>query len=98
MYKGQAISQGVSLNHPQNYQECLSIYSRYGGGEGVYDVLIGLDDETPINPSVIDHPVSRGGVGLDRIRVIYVPRRRLFEVREMFESIPSVSTKVRAFP
>ncbi|OIN25501.1 hypothetical protein [Vibrio barjaei] len=98
LYRNQPISQGVSLHYTRNYHECLNHYAKLGLlGEDNYEVLIGLDSFVPLRAKFTSHPVSIGGISIMRICAIYVPAQYVSDVREMFQTIPSLVTKVRSF-
>ncbi|NOI26743.1 hypothetical protein [Vibrio mediterranei] len=98
MYRNQPISQGVSLHYTRNYHECLNHYAKLGLlDEDNYEVLIGLDSFVPLRAKFTSHPVSIGGISIMRICAIYVPAQYVSDVREMFQTIPSLVTKVRSF-
>ncbi|MEX2964755.1 RHS repeat-associated core domain-containing protein [Microbulbifer sp. TYP-18] len=72
LYKNQPISQGVSLNTVNNYRGSLQ-YAGYGtSSSDRFPILYGLDGSTPVTRHLgIDHPISPGGINIDRIAGIY---------------------------
>jgi len=94
IYKNQPISQGVSLHYIQNYQESLRTYSAFGLGDNSYIVLYGFSKDVTLNMKFSEHPLSKGGVNIDFINVIYVPQNHINQAKEALRSIPRLQNKV----
>lgn len=94
LYCGQPVSQGVSLNHVQNFGESLH-YAKFGCESGAYPVLYGLSGGVCTHERFFDHPVSRSGIGIDHLRAIYVPPDKVAEARLALDMVPRLSGMVR---
>lgn len=94
LYCGQPVSQGVSLNHVQNFGESLH-YAKLGCESGAYPVLYGVGDEVCTHERFFDHPVSRQGINIDHVRAIYVPPEKVTDARLALDSLPRLSGLVR---
>jgi len=94
LYCGQPVSQGVSLNHVQNFGESLH-YAKFGCEFGAYPVLFGLGSEVCTHERFLDHPVSCRGINIDHVRAIYVPAGKVAEAKLELNTVPRLSGLVR---
>jgi len=96
IYKNQPISKGVSLNFLKNYEDSL-YYSSLGRREYSYPVLYGFGPDVLINPEILTHPVSIGGVNIDMLRAIYVPANNVVNAKIRLSALGKASSLVRPF-
>lgn len=95
LYKNQPISQGVSLNHIQDYQESLNLYSKSDKKESHYPVLYGFGSDIIFNQKIQEHPISDGAITIDQIKAIYVPSEHLQDAKDALRCIEKLTTLVR---
>ncbi|HED1257053.1 TPA: hypothetical protein R4S16_004640 [Citrobacter amalonaticus] len=96
LYHNQPVSQGVSLNYIQNFQDSIQ-YTSYGKTQESYPVLYGFGQQVSINPSFLEHPVSKGGINIDMLRAIYVPASHISHARQQLSHLGWVSDIIRPF-
>ncbi|ENT7525473.1 TPA: hypothetical protein ACGZ45_004942 [Escherichia coli] len=103
VYKGQPISQGVSLSYSQNYREAVNYFNYIR--EEAYPVLYGLSSDVKKRLSYrfmmsepTAHPVSDGGLNIDYIVAIYVPTNKVTDAQNRLSSVPTLRKAVKSLP
>ncbi|ATW33821.1 hypothetical protein [Candidatus Williamhamiltonella defendens] len=98
--KNEPISNGVSLNYIQNYQQSIDTYSKYGETEKYYPVLYCFDSDLDleINEKIQEHPVTKGGISIDKIKAIYVPNEFVEDAKKALFHTGQLSHVVKGFP
>ncbi|MBS7697880.1 MULTISPECIES: hypothetical protein [unclassified Chelatococcus] len=86
-------AKGVSVNATANFNDSL-FYSGLNTGKEteIFPILYGMKlDRTdlhfshPVSGETLPHPITREAISIDKIRAIYVPDKRVAEVRSQLE-------------